>query len=112
MLDPVYHGVERLKLEAVLRGLPAVRVGLNRISSQLPFLDLGSDVTFITFSGDKKCDVSHLSHFWEECDALAHENTFFKLVTFFVTSFPKNVTFWPRRYNFFLSGNKCDYSAG
>jgi len=35
-----------------------------------------SDVTFVTFFGDKKCDVSHLSHFWEECDALAHENIF------------------------------------
>ena len=35
-----------------------------------------SDVTFVTFFGDKKCDKSHLSHFWEECDALAHENIF------------------------------------
>ena len=35
-----------------------------------------SDGTFVTFFGDKKCDVSHLSHFWEECDALAHENIF------------------------------------
>jgi len=41
MLDSVYYGVECLKLEAVLRGVPAVRVGLNRISSQLPFSDLG-----------------------------------------------------------------------
>jgi len=32
-----------------------------------------SEVTFVTFFGDKKCD---LSHFWEECDALAHENMF------------------------------------
>ena len=52
-----------------------------------------SDVTFVTVFGDRKCDVSH---FWEECDALAHENYFFKLVTFFVKSFPKNVTFGPR----------------
>jgi len=36
-----------------------------------------SDVTFVPFFGDKKCDASHLSHFWEECDALAHENMFF-----------------------------------
>ena len=35
-----------------------------------------SDVTFDTFFGDKKCDASHFSHFWEECDALAHENMF------------------------------------
>jgi len=32
-----------------------------------------SDVTFVTFFGDKQCDASHLSHFWEEYDALAHE---------------------------------------
>ena len=24
-----------------------------------------SDVTFVTFFGDKKCDASHLSHFWD-----------------------------------------------
>ena len=36
-------------------------------------------VTFVTFFGDKKCDASHSSHFWEECDALAHENIFFNL---------------------------------
>ena len=38
-----------------------------------------SDITFVTFFGDKKCDASHLSHFWEECDALAHENIFVNL---------------------------------
>jgi len=70
-----------------------------------------SDVTFVTFFGDKKCDASHLSHLWEECDALAHENIFFWLVTFFVTSFPENVTFWHRRYKTFLNGKKCDDSA-
>ena len=32
-----------------------------------------SDVTFVTFFGDKKCDAFH---FWEDCDALAHENIF------------------------------------
>ena len=32
-----------------------------------------SDVTFVTFFGDKKCDASHLSHFLGKCDALAHE---------------------------------------
>jgi len=44
-----------------------------------PFQIWVSDVTFVTFFGDKKCDASHLSHFWEECDALAHENVFFNL---------------------------------
>jgi len=38
-----------------------------------------SDVTFVTFSSDKQCDASHLSHFWEECDALAHKYIFFNL---------------------------------
>jgi len=41
-----------------------------------------SDVTFVTFCGDKKCDASHSSHFWEECDALAHEIFFFNLWRF------------------------------
>jgi len=34
------------------------------------------------YSVTKKCHASHLSHFWEECDALAHENIFFKLWRF------------------------------
>jgi len=41
-----------------------------------------SDVTFVTFFGDKKCDALHLSHFWGECDALAHENILFNLWRF------------------------------
>ena len=32
-------------------------------------------------------------------------------VTFLVTSFPRNVTFWPCRYKTFLNGKKCDESA-
>ena len=32
-------------------------------------------------------------------------------MTFFVTSFPKNVTFWHRQYKTFLNGKKCDFSA-
>jgi len=69
------------------------------------------DVTFVNFLGDKKCDSLNLSHFWEQCDALVHD-FFFELLMFFVTSFPKNVTFWPRRYKTFLKGKKCDDSAG
>jgi len=30
----------------------------------------------------------------------------------FVTSFPKNFTFWPHQYQKKLNGKKCDYSAG
>ena len=37
-----------------------------------------SDVTFVTFFRDKKCDALHLSHFLEECDALAHENVLYR----------------------------------
>ena len=33
-------------------------------------------------------------------------------MTFLVTFFPKNVTFWPRRYKLFLNAKKCDDSAG
>jgi len=76
--------------------LEQIRVSLTRISSQLPVSDLG-EWRHICHR-DKKCDASHLSHFWEECDALAHENPFFILWRFFVTFFPKNVTFWPRLY--------------
>ena len=49
--------------------LSGLRVGLNWISSQLPVSDLGE--CQITFCGNKKCDASHLSRFWEEleCDA-------------------------------------------
>ena len=62
-----------------------------------------NDVKFVTFFCDKKCDASHLSHFWEECDALTHE-FFVEFVTFFVTSFPNNSTFWPCYYNTFWTG--------
>jgi len=57
-------------------------VGLTRISSQLPVSIWMSDVTFVTFFGDKKYYASYLSHFWEECDALAHENIFFNFRRF------------------------------
>jgi len=67
-----------------------------------------SDITFVTFFGDKKCDASHFG----KNVTLSHTKMFFWLVTFFVTSFPKNVTFWPRRYKTFLNGKKCDDSTG
>jgi len=77
-----------------------------------------SDVTFVTFFGDKKCDGSHLSHFWEECDecdALAHD--FFLNGHVFCHILPKKRQirerkFWPHRYKTFLNGKKCDDSAG
>jgi len=89
-----------------------LRVGLTQISSQLPVSDLGEwrpichflrwqkmwSVTFVTFLG----------RMWRS----RTRKYLFELVTFFVTSFPKNVTFWPRRYETFLNRKKCDDSAG
>ena len=53
-----------------------VRVVPNRISSQLPVSNLSEwqwqTSHFVTF-----CHI--LSHFWEGCDTLAHENIFFNL---------------------------------
>ena len=43
---------------------------------------------------------------------LSHMKIFFELVTFFVTSFAENVTFWHCWYKTFLNGKKCDDSAG
>jgi len=87
-------------------------VSLSRISSQVPVSDLGEwrhichsfrrqkmwRVTFVTFLG----------RMWRS----RTRKYFFSLVTFFVTSFPKNVTFWPRQYKKKLNGKKCDDSAG
>jgi len=71
-----------------------------------------SDVTFVTFFGDKKCHASHLSHFWEECDALAHENIVFNLWRF-LTHPSRNMShFGPAGTKLFLNGKKCDDSAG
>jgi len=72
------------------------RVGLSRISSPVPVSHwvTVSDVTFVTFFGDKKCDASHLSHFWEECDALAHV-FFFKYSRFLSHPSQKTSNFGP-----------------
>jgi len=59
----------------------------------------GSVVTFVTFSGDKQCDASHVSHFWEECDALAHENIVFNSWHFL--SHPSRKTSHPLVQKFF-----------
>jgi len=62
---------------------------LPRFLSQI----LVCDVTFVTFSGDKKCDALHLLHFWDEFDALAHENTIFNLWRFWSHLSPKTSHF-------------------
>jgi len=59
-----------------------LRPALPGFLLSFPFQIWVSDVTFVTFFGDKKCDASHLSHFWEERDALAHENTIFNFWRF------------------------------
>jgi len=38
---------------------------LAEFPPRFPFQIWVRDITFVTVSGDKKCDVSHLSHFWE-----------------------------------------------
>jgi len=53
-----------------------VTVGLSRISSQLPVSHLGEWRHICHLFRWQKIGALHLSHFWEECDALAHENIF------------------------------------
>jgi len=75
-------------------------------------IDIDSDL-----GGAHESGQSTVSHLWEECHisgknvTLSHTKIFVELVTFFVTSFPKNFTFWHRRYKTFLNGKKCDDSA-
>ena len=63
------------------------------------------------FSVTKKCDVLHLSHFWEECDALAHE---FIFLTGDVSchNLPEKRHILAPPVQIFLNGKKCDDSAG
>jgi len=90
-----------------------IRVGLTQISSSFPSQIWVNDVTFVTFSGDKKCDASHLSHFWEECDALAHESILFLTCDVFCHIFPeKRHILAPPVPKKNLNGKKCDDSAG
>ena len=78
----------------------ALFLGMQRNSRHIQqSINLAS---IVTFSGDKRCDVLHLSHFWEECDALAHKNIYFNLWRFFLHPSRKNVTFLdPLVQNFF-----------
>jgi len=62
LANPIWWGFKFGPWESVLPGF------LPSFPSQIWV----NDVTFVTFFGDKKCDASHLSHFWAECDALAH----------------------------------------
>ena len=68
-----------------------------------------SDVTFVTFFGDKQCYASHLSHFWEESRT---QKYLFQLVMFFVTSFPRKGHIFAPPVQNFLNRKKCDDSAG
>jgi len=90
---------------------PIVRVGLSPISLRFLSQIWVSDVTFVTFSGDKKCAALHLSHFWKECDALAHEFFFLTCHIFGHILFEKRHILAPLVQKF-LNGKKCDDSAG
>ena len=68
-----------------------------------------SDVTFVTFFCDKKCDASHLSHFWEECDALAHE-FFCGTCDVFCHILPEQQHILALLLQHFLNRQKCDDS--
>jgi len=69
------------------------RVGLTRISSHLPVSDLGEWRHIChCFRWQKMWRVTFLGRMWRS----RTRKYFFKLVTFFVKSFPKNVTFGPR----------------
>jgi len=70
-----------------------------------------SDVTFVTFFGDKNV-TRYLCHISGKNVMLSRTKIFVELVTFFVTSFPKNVTFWPRQYKFFLNGRNVTIRLG
>ena len=74
-----------------------VRLGsvLAEFLSRFPSQIWVSDVTFVAFFNDHQCHALHLSHFWEECDALAHENMFFNLWRFLSYPFPKTSHFGP-----------------
>ena len=90
----------------------SLRVGLNRISSQLPVSDLGEWRHICHFFRWQKMRSVPFGIFLGRMWRARTRKYIFELVTFLVTSFPKNVTFWPRRYKTFLNGKKCDDSAG
>jgi len=69
-----------------------------------------SDVTFVTFFGDRKCDVSLLPHFSKESDALALY--FFLTGDVFYHFFPEQRHFLAPLVQIFLNGKKYDDSAG
>ena len=80
------------------------RNGLTLISSQFPVSVLGEWRHICHFFRWQK---TFLGRMWRS----RTRKHLFKLVTFFVTSFPKNVTFWPRRYKKKFNRKKCDDSA-
>jgi len=53
-----------------------------------------------------------LSHFWEECDALAHENIFFNLWRFWSHPSRETSHFGPAGTNFFWTGRNVTIQLG
>jgi len=86
------------------------RVGLSWISSQVPVSDLGEWHHICHFF--RKCDASDLSHFWEECDALAHANIF--LIWWRFLSHPSRKTshFGPAGTKLFWTGRNMTIRLG
>jgi len=68
--------------------------------------------SIVTFSGDKRCDVLHLSHFWEECDALAHNNIYFNLWRFLLHPSRKTSHFGPAGTKLFWTGRNVMIRLG
>jgi len=85
---------------------------LPRFLSSFPSQIWVSDFTFVTFFGDKQCDASHLSHFWEECDALAHENIFLSLWRFLSHPSRKTSHFGPAGTKLFWTGRNMTIRLG
>jgi len=100
------------EIETFYRSKFIPATGVTRISSQLSVSDLGEWRHICHFFWWQKmwcvAFVTFLGRTWRSCT----RKYYFQLLTFFVTSFPKNVTFWPRWYKKKLNGKKCDDSAG
>jgi len=89
-----------------------LRVGLSPISSQVQVSDLGEWRHFChLFRWEKMWRVTFVTFLGRTWRSRTRKH-FFELVTFFVTSFPKNVTFWPRRYKFFWNGRNVTIRLG
>jgi len=70
-----------------------------------------SDVTLVTFFGDKKYDASHVSYFWEEC-LLSHTIYFFNWWRFLSHPSRKTSHFGPAGTKLFWTGRNMMIRQG